>query len=97
MLHYNVFNGANICGKCFVQLLMLCYSCQVSKIDAEKIQVTALRCIVDCLHLYGIDEFAESSEILPDTILGHPPEEEEKEECVENGGAVIAALCEVSQ
>ncbi|XP_050715054.1 condensin complex subunit 3-like [Eriocheir sinensis] len=67
---------------------------QVSKIDAEKIQVTALHCIIDCLHLYGIDEFAESTEILPDTILVHPPEEEEKEECVENGGAIIAALCE---
>lgn len=67
----------------------------MSKIDAEKIQITALRCIIDCLHLYGIDEFAEATEILPDTILVPPPEEEKNEKCVENGGAIIAALCEV--
>lgn len=69
----------------------------MSKIDAEKIQITALHSIIDCLHLYGIDEFAEATEILPDNILVHTSEEEGKEECVENGGAIIAALCEVSQ
>uniref|UniRef100_A0A0P4VX19 Nuclear condensin complex subunit 3 C-terminal domain-containing protein n=1 Tax=Scylla olivacea TaxID=85551 RepID=A0A0P4VX19_SCYOL len=67
---------------------------QVSKIDVEKIQLTALHCIIDCLHLYGIEEFAEVAEDLPQTPLVEAPEKDDKEECVEDGGAVIAALCD---
>lgn len=68
----------------------------MSKIDVEKIQITALRCVIDFLHLYGIEEFAEATEDLPDALLAHSSEEDDKEECVENGGAIIAALCDVS-
>ena len=70
---------------------------QVSKIDVEKIQITALKGIIDCLHLYGIEEFAEATEDLLETlIVPSPGNEKNKEACIEEGGAIITALCDVS-
>lgn len=59
--------------------------------------MTALRCVIDMLHLYGLEEFTEAAE---DMNSGAPEilpvtEQTKEDESEEEGGAIISALCQV--
>ncbi|XP_068227080.1 condensin complex subunit 3 [Palaemon carinicauda] len=73
---------------------------QISRIDVEQIQLTALHCLLDLLLLYGLDNFTEAAEDLNElndaTVVGEAKEaEEEKEEG--EGGVIIEALCQMME
>ncbi|XP_066944785.1 condensin complex subunit 3 [Macrobrachium rosenbergii] len=75
---------------------------QISRIDVEQIQLTALHCMLDLLLLYGLEEFTEAAEditevndatLLNDSKAKETNEEEEEEE----GGVIISALCQMME
>ncbi|XP_071521422.1 condensin complex subunit 3 [Panulirus ornatus] len=70
---------------------------QISRIDVEQIQLTALRCVIDLLHLYGLEEFIDAAEDITDVrVSKEPSKEKAKEEDYDGeGGAIISALCEM--
>lgn len=76
---------------------------QIARIDVEQIQLSALRCAIDLIHLYGLEKFTEAAEDICD-ITGIPssPKEKEKEKDSkdgivneEEGGTIISALCQM--
>ncbi|KAK4302655.1 hypothetical protein Pmani_025270 [Petrolisthes manimaculis] len=69
---------------------------QVSRIDVEQIQMTALRSVIDMLHLYGLEEFTDEVENINSAAADSlPATENSKEDGEEEGGAIISALCQI--
>ncbi|XP_045585282.2 condensin complex subunit 3 isoform X1 [Procambarus clarkii] len=70
---------------------------QISQIDVEVIQLTALKCVIDILHLYGLEEFTDAAEDIVDAAVGKSPrpKDKEEEEYEGEGGAIISALCKM--
>lgn len=63
----------------------------------EQIQITALRYVIDMLHLYGLEEFTEAAEDMNSAAGDTLPaaEHSKEDESEEEGGAIISALCQV--
>lgn len=59
--------------------------------------MTALRCVIDMLHLYGLEEFTEAAEDMNSAAADSLPvtEHSKEDESQEEGGAIISALCQV--
>ncbi|KAG7157088.1 Condensin complex subunit 3-like, partial [Homarus americanus] len=76
-------------------ILFMQLSC-ISRIDVEQIQLTALRCVIDMLHLYGLEEFTQAVEDINDVNWNLPSKEKDKEEEYEGeGGVIISVLCQM--
>ncbi|XP_064083771.1 condensin complex subunit 3-like [Macrobrachium nipponense] len=74
---------------------------QISRIDVEQIQLTALHCMLDLLLLYGLEEFTEAAEDINEvndaTLLRDSKTKATNEEEEEEGGVIISALCQMME
>ncbi|CAL4067744.1 unnamed protein product [Meganyctiphanes norvegica] len=69
---------------------------QISRIDIDQIQVSALRCAIDILHLYGIEEFSSAAGDMGDQAgLADSSMHEDHDQESEEAGIIISVLCQL--
>lgn len=70
---------------------------QISRIDIDQIQVAALRCAIDILHLYGISEFSSAAGDMGDQagLLADSSLHEDHDQESEEAGIIISVLCQL--
>jgi len=70
---------------------------QISRIDIDQIQVSALRCAIDILHLYGIEEFSSAAGDMGDQagLLADSALQEDHDQASEEAGIIISVLCQL--
>lgn len=70
---------------------------QISRIDIDQIQVSALRCAIDILHLYGISEFSSAAGDMGDQagLLADSSLHEDHDQESEEAGIIISVLCQL--
>ncbi|KAK7046163.1 hypothetical protein SK128_017971, partial [Halocaridina rubra] len=67
----------------------------ISGIDIEQIQLSALHCVIDILHLYGLEEFPEVADEMNEVSATTDPNSRENLEADgEEGGVIVSALCQ---